>query len=171
MAETTAWPTWAWPTPQTLAKDFSTMSIFIMARWDDDHDYGGEGDDDDQDYRVAKCHRYGRYICVKIFEGWGKKCRRPHSFVKWSSLRVNCTNFYEVLSLYQLYLIEVSAFSPRRSHFSQFQSVKVSNLSWFSRFSRGKIWFERFDLCKKIDISQLQLLNGDVIARQWVMAW
>ena len=23
--------------------------------------------------RVAKCHRYGRYICVKIFKGWGKK--------------------------------------------------------------------------------------------------
>ena len=50
MAETTAWPTWAWPTPQTLAKDFSTMSTFIMARWDDDHEYGGEGDDDDHDY-------------------------------------------------------------------------------------------------------------------------
>ena len=26
--------------------------------------------------RVAKCHRYGRYICVKILEGWGKKCGR-----------------------------------------------------------------------------------------------
>ena len=26
--------------------------------------------------RVAKCHRYGRYICVKILRGWGKKCRR-----------------------------------------------------------------------------------------------
>ena len=24
--------------------------------------------------RVAKCHRYGRYICVKILEGLGKKC-------------------------------------------------------------------------------------------------
>ena len=33
-------------------------------------------------FRVAKCHRYGRYICVKILEGWGKKCRRPRSFVK-----------------------------------------------------------------------------------------
>ena len=32
--------------------------------------------------RVAKCHRYGRYICVKILESWGKKCRRPRSFVK-----------------------------------------------------------------------------------------
>ena len=31
--------------------------------------------------RVAKCHRYGRYICVKILEGWGKKCERPNSFV------------------------------------------------------------------------------------------
>ena len=32
--------------------------------------------------RVAKCHRYGRYICVKILEGWDKKFGRPHSFVK-----------------------------------------------------------------------------------------
>ena len=32
--------------------------------------------------RVAKCHRYGRYICVKILEGWGKKSRRRRSFVK-----------------------------------------------------------------------------------------
>ena len=23
--------------------------------------------------RVAKCHRYGRYICVKISKSWGKK--------------------------------------------------------------------------------------------------
>ena len=37
------------------------------------------------DTRVAKCHRYGRYICVKILESWGKRCRRPRSFVKWSS--------------------------------------------------------------------------------------
>ena len=24
-------------------------------------------------FRVAKCHRYGRYICVKISTSWGKK--------------------------------------------------------------------------------------------------
>ena len=24
--------------------------------------------------RVAKCHRYGGYICVKNLEGWGKQC-------------------------------------------------------------------------------------------------
>ena len=78
-------------------------------------------------YRDAKCHRYDRYICVKILKGMGKKC----------SLGVN-----EVMSLNQLYLIEVAAFSPRRSHFSQFKSVKVSDLSQFTRFSWGKIWFE-----------------------------
>ena len=27
-------------------------------------------------FRVAKCHRYGRYICVKILKSWGKKCVR-----------------------------------------------------------------------------------------------
>ena len=31
--------------------------------------------------RVAKCHRYGRYICVEILEGWGKMYGRPYSFV------------------------------------------------------------------------------------------
>ena len=25
--------------------------------------------------RVAKCHSYGRYICVKILEIWGKSVR------------------------------------------------------------------------------------------------
>ena len=55
--------------------------------------------------RVAKCHRYGRYICVKILEGLGKKCRRPCSFVKWSSFWVNSTTFDVVLSLNQPYLI------------------------------------------------------------------
>ena len=27
--------------------------------------------------RIAKCHIYGRYICVKVLEGWIKKCRKP----------------------------------------------------------------------------------------------
>ena len=29
--------------------------------------------------RVVKCHRYGRYICVKLLEGLGKKFTRPHN--------------------------------------------------------------------------------------------
>ena len=29
--------------------------------------------------RVAKCHRYGRYINVRILAGWGKKCGRTCS--------------------------------------------------------------------------------------------
>ena len=49
--------------------------------------------------RFAKCHRYGRYICVKILESWGKKCRRPRSFVKQSIFGVNFTNFDVFLSL------------------------------------------------------------------------
>ena len=48
---------------------------------EDGDDYGDHDDNDDDDGRVAKCHRYGRYICVKILEGWGKKCGRPHTFV------------------------------------------------------------------------------------------
>ena len=34
---------------------------------------------------IAKCYRYGRYISVKLLGGLGKKCERPHSFVKWGS--------------------------------------------------------------------------------------
>ena len=36
-------------------------------------------------FRVAKYHRYGRYICVKILEGWGKKCGKTCSFAEFSS--------------------------------------------------------------------------------------
>ena len=32
--------------------------------------------------RVAKCHRYGRYIRVKKLEGWGKKSGRIQCFAK-----------------------------------------------------------------------------------------
>ena len=34
--------------------------------------------------RVAKCHGYGEYICVKKWEGWGKKFGRTFSFAKSS---------------------------------------------------------------------------------------
>ena len=30
--------------------------------------------------RVAKCHRYGRYICVKKLKSWGKKCGKTCTF-------------------------------------------------------------------------------------------
>ena len=93
--------------------------------------------------RVAKCQRYGRYICVKILEGWGKKCRWPRRFVKWRSFGAHSTNSFEVLSLNKL---------PRGSHVSQFHSIQVLDLSQFMCFSWGEIWF---DLCKKFDISQL----------------
>ena len=43
---------------------------------------GRFGEEMEVDLRVAKCHEYGRYICVKILKGWGKKCRRPSGFVK-----------------------------------------------------------------------------------------
>ena len=37
---------------------------------------------------VEKCHRYGRYICVKILENWGKKCGRLCRFVKIKAFEV-----------------------------------------------------------------------------------
>ena len=49
--------------------------------------------------RVAKCHRYGRYICVEILEGWGNKCWGLCSVVKLSSFGVNSTKFVMFLSL------------------------------------------------------------------------
>ena len=82
----------------------------------DNNDDGGGSDDD----RVAKCHGYGRYICVKILEDWGKKFGRLHRFVIWGSFEVNFTNCYEVLSLNHSYLIELSPFHPRFSQLSPF---------------------------------------------------
>ena len=32
--------------------------------------------------RVAKCQRYGRYECVKMLEGWGKKVKETTHFCK-----------------------------------------------------------------------------------------
>ena len=48
--------------------------------------------------RIAKCHIYGRYICVKVLEGWSKKCRKPCIFIKLSVFGAISTNFDEVLS-------------------------------------------------------------------------
>ena len=39
----------------------------------------------DLEDRVAKCHRYGRNICVKILDGWGKKCRSYFIFIQFKS--------------------------------------------------------------------------------------
>ena len=50
---------------------------------------------------VAKCHTYGRYICVKILEGLGKKCWRPHRFGRLSSFGLNSTNFDVVLYIFK----------------------------------------------------------------------
>ena len=42
--------------------------------------------------RVAKCHRYGRYVCVKILEGWGKKCSfsKLIAIGKWTNANDEC---------------------------------------------------------------------------------
>ena len=32
--------------------------------------------------RVAKCHGYDEYICVRIFSGWGKKSERTHNMTE-----------------------------------------------------------------------------------------
>ena len=41
--------------------------------------------------RVVKCHRMADiHICVKILEGWGKKCLRTHSFARLGTFGVNC---------------------------------------------------------------------------------
>ena len=44
---------------------------------------------------------------------------------------------------------------PRGSHLSQFHLTQALNLSQFTRSFWGKNWFERSDLCKIVDISQL----------------
>ena len=53
----------------------------------------------------------------KVLEGWSKKCRKPCIFIKLSVFGANSTNFDEVLSLNQLYVIEFSAFSTQKKPF------------------------------------------------------
>ena len=65
------------------------------------------------------------------------------------------TNCFEVLFLNHFYLIEFSAFPPWSSQLSPFCWIYVLNLSQFTLFSWGKIWFKRFALCKENYISQL----------------
>ena len=78
---------------------------------------------------------------------------------------VNPTNFCEVLSLNKLYLIEFSAFSLQKL---PIVSIQILDLSQFTCFSWGKIWFERFDLCKKITFcnSDFSTPNKDQIGRK-----
>ena len=44
--------------------------------------------------RVAKCHRYGRYICVKILESWGKKYLKTTQFCKIKQFWGNFHQFW-----------------------------------------------------------------------------
>ena len=54
--------------------------------------------------RLAKCHRYGRYICVEKLESWGKKCGKTRSFAQLSALGINFSDYREVV-----YFTEFSA--------------------------------------------------------------
>ena len=47
--------------------------------------------------RVAKCHEYDEYICVKIFAGWGKKSVRRCNLVKFSLFWKDLHNYARFL--------------------------------------------------------------------------
>ena len=59
---------------------------------------------------------------------------------------------------------------PKSSLLCKFYSVKVLDLSRFTRFLGGKIWFERFAPCKRFDILQLWELGcvGWEKVKNWV---
>ena len=44
-------------------------------------------------HRVAKCHEYDEYICVKIFTGWGKKSGRRCNLAKFSLFGEDLHNY------------------------------------------------------------------------------
>ena len=52
-------------------------------------------------------------------------------------------------------MIECSAFVPQKQPFMLILFLQLLNLSRFTHFSWGKIWFRRFAPCKRFDISQL----------------
>ena len=48
-----------------------------------------------RNWKKSKDDKIISQICVKILEGWGKLCGRPHRFVKLSCFGVNSTNCYD----------------------------------------------------------------------------
>ena len=56
-------------------------------------------------------------------------------------------------------MIELSTFVHQNYHFCTFYLTQMPKLSFFTRFSWGKILLKDFAPCKKIDISQLCLLT------------
>ena len=112
------------------------------------------------------------FICVKILECWGKKCRRPNRFVKLSSFGVKSTNFVLSSNHFQPLPPDLKCKFYISIHFNLrlnfFLGVKfgLKYLSWhwpcflpptpypplatairlsqFACFSWSKIWFKGF---------------------------
>ena len=105
--------------------------------------------------RDAKCHGYDGLIRVKMFAGWGKKFGSTCDLAKSSLFGKS----YATCALFTCknlpYLIDLSTFALQNHPFGQFCSLKVQKLLRFTRFLWGKIWFDDFAPCKRIDILQL----------------
>ena len=90
-----------------------------------------------------------------MFAGWGKKFGSTCDLAK-SSLFGKSYATYALFPCKNLpQLIDLSTFALQNHPFGQICSLKVQKLLQFTRLYWGKILFEDFASCKRIDILQL----------------
>ena len=83
--------------------------------------------------RVAKCHGYDGYICLKIFAGWGKKSGRRCNLAKFSLFWEDLHNYARFLCINRPNLIELSRFVHQNYPFCTFFWLRCQNC----RYSRA----------------------------------
>ena len=104
---------------------------------------------------VAKCQGFDGLIPVKMFASWGKRFRRTCIFAKLSLFEKIYASFSSFPCKNQPNVIKFLIFVLQNHIFSKLSLLKTPKLLQITHFSQGKIWFENFDPCKRIDILQL----------------
>ena len=70
-----------------------------------------------------------------------------------------CTRYERFMGINQLHLVGWSTVVLQKYPFYEFCSISVPKLPRFTRFSSGKVWFNGFAPCKRIDILQLWIFD------------
>ena len=93
----------------------------------------------------VRVEKYDGYIRVKKLASLGKKFERTKKLAKTSYFREDFwTNYHKLIVHSHLFIT--------RNLFCRFEVLKMSR---FTRFSRGKIWFDDIGPCNRFDILQL----------------
>ena len=91
----------------------------------------------------VRVEKYDGYIRVKKLASLGKKFERTKKLAKTSYFREDFwTNYHKLIVHSHLFIT--------RNLFCRFEVLKISR---FTRFSRGKIWFDGFGPCELKDLT------------------